>query len=55
MDYKADPLIKQLNHLDNETKRTIYTALYGGMVLGFLLGIVVASYLHKYIVHPLGW
>ena len=24
-------------------------------VLGFIIGIITASYLHEYIVHPLGW
>lgn len=48
---KEDPLIKELNKQLSNTNK--YFALM--FILGFLFGIVTASFLHKFIVHPLGW
>lgn len=47
---KNDPFIDQLNKVQLIDK---ITAL--AFVLGILVGIVIASFLHKFIVHPLGW
>lgn len=40
---------------DMDKRELILTAVLCGSVIGFIIGIVVASLLHKYIVHPLGW
>jgi hypothetical protein len=53
MDYKNDPLIDSLNKRNE--KELIYVAVSAGLIIGFLIGIVVSSLLHKFIVHPLGW
>lgn len=45
-----DPIIDQLNKVQLIDK---ITAL--AFVLGILIGIVIASFLHRYVVHPLGW
>ena len=49
MDYKNDPLVEWLNK--KEIKSFFLLAFMGGL----FTGIIVASFLHKYIVHPLGW
>lgn len=41
--------------LNKELRNSLIQSLFLGGILGFLAGIIAASFLHKYIVHPLGW
>lgn len=50
MEYKEDPMIKELNAVDNVNKIIALS-----FVIGIIFGIIIASFLHKYIVHPFGW
>lgn len=50
MDYNDDPLIKELNKIP-----LIDYITATAFVIGILVGIFIASFLHKYIVHPFGW
>jgi hypothetical protein len=52
MEYQNDPLLK---HINKQNIESIKIALALGAIVGFLIGLVVSSYLHKYIVHPLGY
>jgi len=49
MVYKNDPLVEWLNK--KEMSSFFALAFVGGVITG----IIVASFLHKYIVHALGW
>ena len=52
MEFPNDPRIEELNpNLKHEFIRLAAVSFLGGI----LIGIVIASFLHKYIVHPFGW
>ena len=54
---KNDPILKQMNTRIKPVSSTdsIKLALLVGGVFGFVVGLIVASLLHEYIVHPLGF
>lgn len=46
---------KYYKTLDKNLRDSLLNCLALGSIIGFLCGLVAASLLHKYIVHPLGW
>lgn len=52
---KPKSSLKKTEDLDKPLRDVLMQTLFFGIVVGAIIGIVLASFLHKYIVHPLGW
>ena len=48
-------LLNEINKTKHKVIHTIQLSMSLGIIIGFLIGLVTSSFLHKYIVHPLGW
>ena len=46
---------RENSKMSKELKDALLQTLSLGIVAGFFIGLIAASFLHKYIVHPLGF
>jgi hypothetical protein len=50
MEFPDDPIIKEMNN-----EKEVNGAIALSFVIGVIFGIILASLLHKFIVHPFGF